>query len=183
MDPGIQSRSFLPVCGSAVTVNTRPGDNLMVHKALQVADVGDVIVVNTGGNTTSAIFGELMCQTAVAARVGGLVVDGAVRDVPGITQLGLPVFSRSVCPGSCDKDGPGEINVPIACGGVAVLPGDIIVGDVDGVAVVPRVHAAEVLELVFQLLDRERARKDEIRAGRLFRADVDDLLRKKGVIE
>jgi len=183
MDPGIQSRSFLPLCGLAVTVNARPGDNLMVHKALQVAEVGDVVVVNTGGNTTSAVFGELMCQAAVGARLGGLVVDGAVRDVPGITQLGLPVFSRTVCAGSCDKDGPGEINVPIACGGVAVLPGDVVVGDSDGVVVVPRAHAAEVLELVFQLTDRERARKEEIRGGRLFRSDVDESLRKKGVIE
>jgi regulator of RNase E activity RraA len=183
MDPGIQSRSFLPLCGLAVTVNARPGDNLMVHKALQVAEVGDVVVVATGGNTTTAVFGELMCHTAVAAELGGLVVDGAVRDVPGITRLGLPVFSRSVCPGSCDKDGPGEINVPVSCGGVVVLPGDIVVGDADGVAVVPRAHAAEVLELVFQLADRERARVAEIKSGKLFRGDVDEMLRKKGVIE
>jgi regulator of RNase E activity RraA len=183
MDPGIQSRSFLPLCGLAVTVNARPGDNLMVHKALQLAETGDVVVVATGGNTTSAVFGELMCHTAVAAGLGGLVVDGAVRDVPGITRLGFPVFSRSVSPGSCDKDGPGEINVPISCGGVAVMPGDIVVGDADGVAVVPRAHAAEVLELVFQLADRERARIAEIKAGQLFRGDVDEILRKKGVIE
>ena len=92
MDPGIHARSGLPLCGLAVTVNARPGDNLMVHKALQIAQPGDVIVVCTNGNTTSAVFGELMCRTAVAARIGGLIVDGAVRDVDGITALGFPVY-------------------------------------------------------------------------------------------
>jgi regulator of RNase E activity RraA len=124
-----------------------------------------------------------MCLSAVAAKLGGLVVDGAVRDVEAITRLGFPVFSRSVCPGGCDKDGPGEINVPVACGGVVVMPGDIVVGDDDGVAVVPQAHAEEVLKAVSELTDRERKRSAEIAAGQVFRPDVDELLRKKGVIE
>ena len=96
MDPGILSRTGLPLCGLAVTVNARPADNLMVHKALQVASPGDVIVVNTCGNTTSAVFGELMCNTAVAAKLGGIIVDGAIRDVEGLAALGFPAFSRTV---------------------------------------------------------------------------------------
>ena len=100
MDPGIQPRSGLPLCGLAVTVNARPADNLMVHKALQVASAGDIVVVATGGNTTNAVFGELMCHTAVAAKLGGIIVDGAIRDVGGITHLGFPAFSRSVSPGA-----------------------------------------------------------------------------------
>jgi 4-hydroxy-4-methyl-2-oxoglutarate aldolase len=183
MDPGIRSRSGLPLCGLAVTVNCRPADNLMVHKALQVAEPGDVVVVSTCGNTTTAVFGELMCHTAAARRLGGIVVDGAIRDVEGITRLRMPAFSRTVSPGSCDKDGPGEVNVPISCGGVVVAPGDIIVGDGDGVAVVPRATAAEVLEHVAQLVERERRRIEEIKSGVLFRSDVDDSLRQKGVIE
>jgi regulator of RNase E activity RraA len=183
MDPGIRSRSGFPLCGHAITVNARPADNLMIHKALQVAEPGDVIVVNTCGNTTSAVFGELMCTTAAAARLGGIIVDGAIRDVDGIRALGFPAFSRTVCAGGCDKDGPGEVNVPISCGGVVVSPGDIVVGDDDGVVVVPRENAAEVLELVHQLMDRERKRIAEINTGVLFRPDVDDALRKKGVIE
>lgn len=183
MDAGIRSRSGFPMCGLAVTVNARPADNLMIHKALQVAQPGEVVVVNTCGNTTSAVFGELMCTTAAAAKLGGIVVDGAIRDVDGITRLGFPAYSRTVCAGGCDKDGPGEINVPIACGGTVVMPGDIIVGDDDGVVVVPRDHAEEVLTLVQQLIDRERKRIAEINAGTLFRPDVDDVLRKKGVIE
>jgi len=182
MDPGMQSRSGLALCGLAITVQCRPADNLMVHKALQLAAPGDVVVVSTCGNITSAVFGELMCHTAAAAKLGGIVVDGAIRDVEGITRLGMPAFSRSVCPGSCDKDGPGEINVPISCGGTVVCPGDIVVGDADGIAVVPRDRAAEVLELVGQLMDRETKRIAEIAAGQLFKAEIDDTLRKKGVI-
>lgn len=182
MDPGIQPRSGLPLCGLAVTVNCRPADNLMVHKALQIAEAGDIIVVNTCGNTTSAVFGELMCHVAVAKRLGGIIVDGAIRDVDGITRLAFPSFSRTVSPGGCDKDGPGELNVPISCGGTVVMPGDIVVGDLDGVAVVPRARAADVLELVAQLTERERKRVEEIQAGALFRPDVDEVLRAKGVI-
>ena len=183
MDPGIQPRSGLPLCGLAVTVNARPADNLMAHKALQVAQPGDIVVVSTGGNITSAVFGELMCRTAVAARLGGLVVDGAIRDVEGITALGFPAYSRSVSPGACDKDGPGEINVAISCGGTVVAAGDLIVGDRDGIAVVPRAHASEVLALVRDLVKKENARVAEIDAGTIFKAEIDDALRKKGVIQ
>jgi len=183
MDPGMQSRSGFALCGLAVTVQCRPADNLMVHKALQVATPGDIVVVSTCGNTTSAVFGELMCTTAAAAKLGGIVVDGAIRDVDGITRLGMPAFSRTVCPGSCDKDGPGEINVPISCGGTVVSPGDIVVGDADGIAVVPRAMAAEIVELVLQLMDREKKRIAEIGAGKIFKAEIDDTLRRKGVIE
>ena len=183
MDAGIQSRTGLPLFGLAVTVNARPADNLMIHKALQVAQPGDVVVVSTCGNTTSAVFGELMCNTAVAARLGGIVVDGAIRDVDGLTSLGFPAFSRSVCAGGCDKDGPGEINVAISCGGTVVMPGDIVVGDRDGVAVVPRAHAEEVLSLVSALVQRETKRVAEIKAGGLFRAEIDESLRRHGVIE
>ena len=183
MDPGIRSRSGLPLFGSAVTVNARPADNLMVHKAMQVAEPGDVIVVSTGGNVTSAVFGELMCHTASARKLGGIVVDGAIRDVDGITRLGFAAFSRSVSPGACDKDGPGEINVPISCGNTVVMPGDIVVGDGDGIAVVPRANVEEVLALVAQLVAREAKRIAEIGRGELFKAEIDDTLRKSGVIE
>lgn len=182
MDPGIQPRSALPLYGVAVTVNLRPGDNLMVHKAMEIAHPGDVLVVSTNGNTTSAVFGELMCHSAIAARLGGLVVDGAMRDVAGITALGFPVFSRSVCAGGCDKDGPGEINVPIACGNTVVMPGDIMVGDADGVVAVPQAEAAEVLRLVQGLQAREKKRIQEIKDGGIFKAEIDETLKKVGVI-
>jgi regulator of RNase E activity RraA len=183
MDPGVVSRTGLPFSGVAVTVSARPGDNLMVHKALEVAQPGDVVVVTTNGNTTSAVFGELMGHTAVGAKLGGIVVDGAIRDVEGLRALGFPAFSRAVTPGGCDKDGPGEINVPIACGNTVVMPGDIVVGDEDGVAVVPREEAALVLERVQALEERERKRIAAIQAGELFKAEIDEALRAKGVLE
>lgn len=179
---GIHSRTGLPLHGLAVTVRCRPGDNLMVHKALEVAAPGDIVVVDTCGNATNAVFGELMCHTAVARRLGGIVVDGAIRDVAGIGKLGLPAFSRAVCAGSCDKDGPGEVNVPISCGGVVVMPGDVLVGDDDGVAVVPGDSALQVLEGVAALIERERKRVAEIKAGTVFKPDVDATLRQHGVI-
>jgi len=183
MDPGIRSRSGFPLCGRAVTALCRPADNLMVHKALQVAEPGDIVVVSTCGNTMSAVFGELMCHTAAMKKLGGIIVDGAIRDVDGITKLGFPAFSRTVCPGGCDKDGPGEINVPISCGNTVVMPGDIVVGDDDGVAIIPRDHTAEVLTRVDALMARERDRIAEIKGGALYKGEIDDALRKKGVIE
>ena len=181
MDFGIRPRSGLPLCGVAVTVDVRPGDNLMVHKALEVAQPGD-IVVSTNGNTTSAVFGELMCRTAVGAKLGGIIVDGAIRDVDGITALGFPAYSRAVCAGGCDKDGPGEVNFPISCGNAVVMPGDIVVGDVDGVVVIAREEAEEVLRLTAALVERERARIAEIDAGVLFNGEINETLRKKGVL-
>jgi regulator of RNase E activity RraA len=183
MDSGIQARTGLSLCGVAVTVNSRPGDNLMVHKALEIAERGDIIVVSTNGNVTSAVFGELMCRSAVASGLGGLVVDGAVRDVEGMTALAFPVFSRSVIPGSCDKDGPGEINVPISCGNAVVMPGDIVVGDADGVAVIPRDDAADVLERTKALVDREAKRIEEIHRGIVIKPEIDETLKQKGVVE
>ena len=183
MDPGIVQRTENPLCGVAMTVSARPGDNLMVHKALAVAGPGDVVVVTTNGNTTSAVFGDLMCRSAAAAGLGGIVVDGAIRDVDALRRIGFPTFSRTVSPGGCDKDGPGEINVPIACGNTAVMPGDLLIGDEDGVVVVPREDAAEVLELVRALEAREVKRIAAIADGVLFKPEIDEALRAKGVLE
>ncbi len=183
MDEEMQSRSGLPLFGLAVTVYARPGDNLMVHKAMAVAEPGDILVINTGGNRNAAVFGGMMCEAAVSAKLGGIIVDGAIRDVSDITRLGFPAFSRTVCPGSCDKDGPGEINVPISCGGAVVSAGDIVVGDGDGIAVVPRGDAAAVIELVGQVIERERKRIAEIQAGGTWSPTIDATLRQKGIIE
>jgi len=182
MDPGVRSRTGVPLCGVAVTVMARPGDNLMVHKAMEIAQPGDIVVVSTNGNTTNAVFGELMGHSAVASRLGGLVVDGAIRDVEELIALRFPVFSRSVSAGGCDKDGPGEINVPIACGNTVVTPGDIVVGDSQGVVVIPQQDAADVLQLVIALKDREAKRIEEIASGQIFKREIDDTLKSKGVI-
>jgi regulator of RNase E activity RraA len=182
MDGQIKSRTGFKLCGVAVTVMTRPGDNLMVHKAIEIARPGDIIIVDTGGNTSNAVFGELMGRAAVAVELGGLVVDGAIRDVEALVALGCPAFSRTVSPGGCHKDGPGEINVPIVCGSTVVMPGDIVVGDPGGVVVVPQGDAAEVLRLVNALKEREIRRILEIESGQIFSSGIDDILKAKGVI-
>ncbi len=123
-----------------------------------------------------------MGHTAKGAKLGGIVVDGAIRDVDGLKALEFPAFSRTVSPGASDKDGPGEINVPISCGNTVVMPGDIVVGDDDGLAVVPRDDAAEVLEQVLALEEREKRRIAAIKSGELFKAEIDETLRSKGVI-
>jgi regulator of RNase E activity RraA len=156
----------------------------MVHKALQVARLPATSLWSTRVATRrGAVFGGLMCNSAAAAKLGGIVVDGAIRDIDDIRALEFPAYSRTVCAGGCDKDGPGEVNVPIAVRRVVVSPGDIIVGDDEGVVVIPRGDAEEVLKLVHALMDRERKRVAEIKAGVVFRPDVDELLRKRGVIE
>ncbi len=182
MDPGMVSRTGLPLCGVAVTVNARPGDNLMVHKAMELAQHGDVLVVCTNGCTTSAVFGDIMGTTAVTAGLGGLVVDGAIRDVEGLRALGLPTYSRAVTPGACDTDGPGEVNVPVSCGSIVVAPGDVVVGDEDGVVVVPREDAAVVLERLAAVEAGVGKRIAAIRAGELFKPEIDRTLRERGVL-
>ena len=182
MDAGMQSRTGLPLCGLAVTVNARPADNLMIHKALQVASAGDIVVVNTCGNTTSAVFGELMCNTAVAAKLGGIVVDGAIRDIDGLTTLGFPAFSRTVCAGGCDKDGPGEINVPANIGGMVVNPGDIVVGDDDGVVVITPEEARAVAEASRKKASAEAATLASIAARKYDDQWVDQTLKAKGIL-
>jgi RraA family protein len=166
--------------GAAFTVKTHPSDNLMVHKALDVAQPGDVIVVEAGGDLTHAILGELMCSYAKWRRLAGIVVDGAVRDGAAIKKMGYPVFARGRAPRGPYKEGPGEINVPVSCGGVSICPGDLIVGDGDGAVVVPRESAAEVLEGASVLQRQEEAITKKIAAGEWERAWVDETLVRKG---
>jgi 4-hydroxy-4-methyl-2-oxoglutarate aldolase len=183
MDAGIRPVDpTMRLCGPAVTVMTRPGDNLMCHMAMEIAKPGDVVVVNTGHGVYAAVWGELMTHTAMAAGVAGLVVDGAVRDASELRVLGFPVFARAIVATACDKDGPGEINVPVACGGAVVMPGDVVVGDEDSVVVVPREWAAEVADLAEAKAAEERARIAEIAAGQVFMPSIRESLRRKGVI-
>lgn len=136
----------LQVLGSACTVKVYPGDNLMVHKALDIAQAGDVIVVDTSGSTMTAVLGDLISTKARHRGIAGFVVDGLMRDLGGIRKLGdFPVFARGVTPIGPLHRGPGEINCPISAGGVVVHPGDVIIGDLNGVVVVPRQIADDLL--------------------------------------
>ncbi|MFJ6199198.1 RraA family protein [Micromonospora sp. NPDC092111] len=133
--------------GPALTVRTRPGDNLMVHKALGMVEPGDVLVVDAGGDLTNAIIGEIMVAAGIAKGLAGLVIYGAIRDASTLCTGSLPIFARGVTHRGPYKDGPGEINVPVGVGGMVINPGDLVVGDADGIVSIPLdsldgVHAA-----------------------------------------
>lgn len=166
--------------GSAFTVRTHPSDNLMVHKALDLAKPGDVIVVDACGDMGNAILGELMCHYAKVRGIRGYVVDGPVRDLRSIAEMDYPVFARGGTPRGPYKEGPGEINTTISCGNTAVNPGDIIVGDDDGVVVVPKENAAEILEKALALAEKEEEIIKSIYKQQWDRQWVDETLRNKG---
>jgi len=168
--------------GPAFTVKTRPGDNLLVHKAIDMASPGDVIVVDAGGELAQAIIGEIMSAHAAKRGVAGFVIDGAIRDADAIAGANWPVFARGVTHRGPYKDGPGEINVPVCIGGMVVHPGDIIVGDADGVLAVPQDMAEEVIAAARAQNQKEEATLAAIAAGAIDRAWVDEMLRKKGYV-
>lgn len=167
-------------CGVAFTVKARPVDNLVVWKALELAHPGDVLVIATGGHLAHSTWGDLTSRVAAARGLAAVVTDGAVRDVAGIVEAGVPVFAAAVTPNSPQKDGPGELNVPIACGGQVVQPGDILVGDGDGVVVVPQADAAAALVELGRIREYEAERLAAIERGDLFPAWVDRLLAERG---
>lgn len=166
--------------GTAITVKTRPGDNLLVHKAIDMAEPGDVIVVDAGGDTTNAIVGEIMLQLARKKAITGFVIDGAIRDSKAFTEGDFPVYAVGVTHRGPYKDGPGEINIPISVGGMIVHPGDLILGDEDGIAVVPQDSAAEVLESVRVQEMKEIEILKSIENGTVDRSWVDEILKQKG---
>ena len=143
------------LCGPALTVRVAPGDNLMVQQALDLARPGDVIVVDGGGFTFQALVGEIMGTHARRRGVAGFVIDGAVRDIDFIAAGALPVYAAGVTPRGPSRVGPGEINVPVTVAGMVVRPGDIVVGDADGVVAVPLADAPQVIEAARALAARE----------------------------
>ena len=168
------------LCGPALTVKVAPGDNLMVHKAIDIAAAGDVIVVDAGGVLTCAIIGDIMSSLAEKRGVAGFVIYGAIRDAAEIGTRRFPVYACGVTHRGPYKNGPGEINVPIALDGMVVHPGDIIVGDADGVVAVPLAHAEEVLALAQAQLAKETAILKAIASGNIDRRWVDEALRQRG---
>lgn len=169
------------LCGPAVTVRVRPGDNMMIHKALMMVRPGDVLVIDGGGDVSQALVGGLMRTTCVAKKVAGLVLDAAVRDVAEWAEDGMPIFARGHTHRGPSKDGPGEINIPISCAGMVVMPGDLIVGDADGVIAIPAAEAAEVLEKTRAHLRKEVVIRETNRAGTADPERFDAVLRSKGL--
>lgn len=168
------------MAGAALTVRCRPGDNLMLHKAIDMAQPGDVIVCDAGGDLTNALMGELMLAYAVKRGVAGFVLNGAIRDVDAFVATNLPTFAAGVTHRGPYKDGPGEINVPISMGGMVIHPGDIMIGDSDGVLAVPLADAADILAKTEAKQDAETRQMKAIAEGTNDRTWVDKALRAAG---
>jgi RraA family protein len=169
--------------GTALTVRTRLGDNLMIHKALNHAEPADVLVVDGGGDISQALVGELMMLYARTRGVVGFVIDGAIRDVAAFANSDFPCYARGETHKGPYKEGPGEIHVPVTIGGLVIHPGDIVVGDEDGVVALSPAIAPEVLAAARKQAEREEKAKADIAARRYDRSWVDAALTAKGVLK
>ena len=169
------------VAGAAVTVSSQPGDNLMIHAALELCQAGDVLVVTTTSESTDGMFGELLAVSSRARGVVGLVIDAGVRDVADITAMDFPVWAKAISAQGTVKATPGSVNVPVVCAGAAVRAGDVIVGDADGVCVVQRHAAVEIARLGAERVVKEEKTRERLRKGELgldfygFRARLAEL--------
>lgn len=170
--------------GPAITVEVRPGDNLMIHAAMALAQPGDVLVIDGKGDLNSALMGEIMTQQCMALGVVGVVIDGAVRDSQAIRELGFPMYAAGLNPNGPTKAVSGRLNHPISIGGVSVHPGDLVVGDADGVTVIERDKAATLLPLAAEKVAAETQRIADIKSRKALRpAWLDGALRAAGVIK
>ncbi len=171
------------MAGSAFTIEVRAGDNLMIHAAMTMARPGDVLVIDGKGDRSCALMGSIMMNACKKLGLAGVVIDAAVRDSEELRGLGFPVFAVGANPNGPTKFVPGRINWPISCGGVSVQPGDLVVGDADGVVVVEREKAASILGAAAKKVAEERARIDDIVAGRNLRPKwLDGSLRAAGLL-
>ena len=172
------------LAGPALTVEVRPGDNLMIHAAMALAQPGDVLVVDGKGDRSCALMGAIMITACKKLGLGGVVLDGAHRDTEDLLALGFPVYSVGSNPNGPTKSVPGRIGWPISCGGVAVNPGDLVVGDGDGVVVIERDRVAALLTPAAHKVTEERVRIEETTSGRNIRPSwLDGALRAAGLLQ
>lgn len=186
LDPEIKTSNpnqNIRIAGPAITVRVRPGDNLMLHKAIGLAKAGDIIIVDTCGCRNYALMGDLMGSSAIAKGIAGIVIDGGIRDIQDIREKKMPIWARFVSPAVGDKSGPGQINMPISCGGVPVIPGDYIVADDNGVVVIPPYLVSEIIQGTIKKLEYEKKRAVEIENGVYMKPEIDEQLRSLGIIE
>lgn len=183
VDPKIRilnKKEGMLIVGVAFTVRTRPSDNLVVHKAMDIAQPGDVIVIDAKGNLDYPMIGYNIATYGMRKSLAGFVIDGVVRDLAEIEKMDFPIFARGTNLNGVFRDGPGEINVPISCGGVVVTPGDIVFGDKDGVIIVPQEEAENVLEKAKKVIRKEKELIANASNNEYDRAWVDKRLSEKG---
>ena len=155
------------VAGPAVTVLCQAGDNLMIHAAVELCQAGDVLVVTTTSESTDGMFGELLATSLRSRGVAGLIIDAGVRDVADLTTMDFPVWAKAISAQGTVKATAGSVNVPVTCGGQLIRPGDAVIGDVDGVVVVPREDVAEVVKASQQRIAKEEKNREKLRAGEI----------------
>jgi 4-hydroxy-4-methyl-2-oxoglutarate aldolase len=166
VDPGIKPLApGIRIRGAAFTVVCHPQDNLMLHKALQLAQPGDVLVASSGGHFHAGYWGGLMATSAMAKGIAGLAIDGCVRDSAEIVQMGFPVFSRGSCMRGTTKGVLGKINHPMLFGEALVHPGDLVLGDDDGMVVIPQTEIEKVLEAAKRRVEAEEVKSEKLRKG------------------
>ena len=181
LDAGIRPLNKAPLTGTAFTVRVPAGDNLMFHKAMDLAQPGDVVVIAAGGFCERAIFGELMATYCKLRGLAGIVVDGCVRDYDALSQMDFPIYARGVTPNGPYKNGPGEIGFTVTVGNQVIYPGDILVGDGDGVVVIRPEDAPELLEKTLAVSAKEaKIMETMLRDGTYIRPWVDEKLREIG---
>ena len=177
MNPGIRNMANNEsICGPACTVKVFPGDNLMVHKVLDVAKPGDIVVIDASSSQSNAVLGDLISRKAKYRGIAAFVIDGLIRDLPDVSQVGLPVFARGETPIGPLHRGPGEINYPVSCGGIVVNAGDIIVGDASGVVVVRQEFAEDTLKHLCAQKKSMESYVNNVKKGDFSNQWVDDYL-------
>jgi 4-hydroxy-4-methyl-2-oxoglutarate aldolase len=187
MDSGIKPLSrTMHLCGPAITVEIHPADNLMVHAAMKIAQKGDIIVINARGNTENGIYGDILNSVARRKELGGIIIDGAIRDCVEIEKSEVPVFCRAISPLGGGKEGPGQVNIPVSCGATVVAPGDVVVGDGDGVVVIPSRFLQYALEGARSKTEAENKRLETIANGNdedIYPSWLIPTLREKGILK
>lgn len=170
------------IAGPVITVEVNAGDNLMLHKAMALAHPGDILMVQIRGSREFSVCGGLMLRRMKALGIQGIIVDGCVRDLAELENVGLPVYARGLVPVGAGKSGPGQINFPIACGGIAVLPGYLAIADMNGIICFPPEDAEEIIQGAEAKVRRERKALQQIENGSLLKAEIEKVLHAKKIL-